>query len=416
MSKVPKLRFPEFEGEWEEKEFSNYIVLYRGSSPRPIQEYLTKDKNGVNWIKIGDTKSITNFKINKVEEQITIEGAKKSRKVNIGELILANSMSFGNVYELGIEGYIYDGWFVLREYEEHFDKSFLLQLLNSEYVQSQYKKLAAGGIVQNISSEIVYEIILPYLSLAEQQKIADCLSSLDELIEAHKEKIASLKAYKKGLLQQLFPQEMYNNYSSHPLIFSKLPKLRFAGFEGEWEEVKLGDVVKYENGKAFENNITEEGLFNVITLRSIDISGRLKDEHLKTNYNDNSLKKGDIVMVLSDVAHGDFLGLCAIIPTDDFVLNQRMGKLYKFKNVLNTFLCFYINNKQKEFKLLGQGSSQLNLSKQDILDVHFFLPSLDEQQKIADCLLSLDEKIAAETEQVAQLQQHKKSLLQQLLV
>lgn len=121
-------------------------------------------------------------------------------------------------------------------------------------------------------------------------------------------------------------------------------------------------------------------------------------------------------MVLSDVAHGDFLGLCAIIPTDDFVLNQRMGKLYKFKNVVNTFLCFYINNKQKEFKLLGQGSSQLNLSKQDILDVHFFLPSLEEQQKIANCLLSLDEKIAAETEQIVQLQQHKKGLLQQLLV
>ena len=192
MSKAPKLRFPEFEGEWEEKKFSNYIVLYRGSSPRPIQEYLTKDNNGVNWIKIGDTKSITNFKINKVEEQITIEGAKKSRKVNVGELILANSMSFGNVYELEIEGYIYDGWFVLREYEEHFNKSFLLQLLNSEYVQSQYKRLAAGGIVQNISSEIVYEIILPYLSLTEQQKIADCLSALDEEIAAEEEALEAL--------------------------------------------------------------------------------------------------------------------------------------------------------------------------------------------------------------------------------
>ena len=204
---VPKLRFPEFleAGEWVLEEFSRYIVLYRGSSPRPIQNYLTSDSSGVNWIKIGDTKYSENFVINQVEERITPEGAKKSRKVNVGELILANSMSYGKTYQVAITGCIYDGWFVLRDYEKHFDKQFLLQLLNSEYMQNQYERFSAGGIVQNISSEIVYKTVLPNTSLEEQQKIAACLSSLDELITAQAQKLEALKTHKKGLMQQLFP-------------------------------------------------------------------------------------------------------------------------------------------------------------------------------------------------------------------
>ncbi len=203
--KVPKLRFKEFKGEWEIKPFSQFIRLYRGSSPRPINEYLTQDETGVNWIKIGDTSSITDFVIRSVSEKITPDGAEKSRGVKKGELILANSMSYGSTYQLEIDGCIYDGWFVLREYEEIFDSDFLLHLLNSEYMQNQYKRLAAGGIVQNISSEIVYSTLLPKTSKPEQQKIASCLSALDELITAQIEKIEQLKQHKKGLMQGLFP-------------------------------------------------------------------------------------------------------------------------------------------------------------------------------------------------------------------
>lgn len=205
---VPNYRFSEFEddGEWELKPFSKFIKLYRGSSPRPIKEYLTQDKSGVNWIKIGDTSKVSDFVIKKVSEKITPNGAEKSRNVKKGELILANSMSYGSTYLLEIEGCIYDGWFVLREYQKHFDKQFLLQLLNSEYTQSQYKKYAAGGIVQNISSEIVYSINLPKTSKKEQQKIASCLSAVDELISAQSIKIDELKEHKKGLMQGLFPK------------------------------------------------------------------------------------------------------------------------------------------------------------------------------------------------------------------
>jgi len=203
---MPEWRFPEFRdsGEWEISPFMSFVKLYRGSSPRPIQNYLTK-KGGVNWIKIGDTKNADGYKIHSVEEQITCEGAKKSRFVKVGELILANSMSYGKTYEVEIDGYIYDGWFVLREYEEHFNKKFLLQQLNSGYLQKQYTSLSAGGIVLNISSDIVYSTLLMRPEHNEQQKIADFLSSVDNLITAQAKKVEALNQHKKGLLQGLFP-------------------------------------------------------------------------------------------------------------------------------------------------------------------------------------------------------------------
>lgn len=203
----PKFRFPEFknEGEWEVIPFNKYITLFRGSSPRPIVQFVTREDDGINWIKIGDTKNANGFILNRTEEKITIEGAKQSRFVEKGELILANSMSYGKVYELGVKGCIYDGWFVLRNFEESFDKQYLLQLLNSDFMQAQYNKLAAGGIVKNISSEIVNITTVVRPSIKEQQKIAKCLLSLDNLIEAEINRIEELKQHKKGLMQGLFP-------------------------------------------------------------------------------------------------------------------------------------------------------------------------------------------------------------------
>jgi type I restriction enzyme S subunit len=203
-----KLRFKDEKGnnypDWKRGRFSKFIKLYRGSSPRPIVRYITTNKDGVNWIKIGDTKNSNNYRISSVSEKITKEGSLKSRAVKSGEIILANSMSFGKSYLLQIDGCIYDGWFVLREYEKHYEKEFLLQILNSEFLQKQYFKLSTGGVVQNISSEIVYSTDLFCPCLEEQQKIASFLSAIDVQIEGVSKKIEQTKMFKKGLLQQMF--------------------------------------------------------------------------------------------------------------------------------------------------------------------------------------------------------------------
>ena len=191
-----------FEGEWQRKLFKEVLRLDRGSSPRPIVNFITEDSDGVNWIKIGDTKNDTSY-ITSTKERISLEGAKKSRKVSVGEVIVSNSMSYGKPYILKIDGYIHDGWFVLRDYQEHIDSTFLIQLLSSEFVQAQYKRLAAGGVVTNISSELVYAVKVNLPQISEQRKIAAVLSNADKEIVLFEKQLADLKQEKKALMQQL---------------------------------------------------------------------------------------------------------------------------------------------------------------------------------------------------------------------
>ena len=228
-----------------------------------------------------------------------------------------------------------------------------------------------------------------------------------ELIAAQSQKLEQLQTHKKGLMQQLFPAEG-----------ETVPKLRFPEFQGglEWEKKLLGDICDYWNGVSHEGSITENGDYYLISLNSININGNLKLDMKRLSNTDGSLQKNDLVMVLSDVAHGNFLGLTDIIPNNRFVLNQRMAGL-RIKNVGLAdvrFLRTFINFNQKYFKQRGQGSSQLNLSKSSVTDFSVFLPHLREQQKIAACLSSIDELIAAQSQKIDLLKTHKKGLMQQL--
>jgi type I restriction enzyme, S subunit len=198
-----------------------------------------------------------------------------------------------------------------------------------------------------------------------------------------------------------------------------IPELRFPEFEneGEWLKIELGKLCDYWNGASHENGVSANGEFYLISLNSIDIDGNLKSEMKKLSYTDNSLQKNDLVMVLSDVAHGNFLGLTDIIPNDKYILNQRMAglRIKDIKQANSFFLRAYININQKYFKTKGQGSSQLNLSKSSVTEFPVIIPkNPKEQQKIATCLSSLDEAITAHSQKLDVLKEHKKGLMQNL--
>lgn len=200
---VPNLRFREFNEQLIYTSFEKVIKLYRGSSPRPIINYVTTDENGVNWIKIGDMPSAGN-KVFSCSEKITKDGSKKSRAVYKGDIILSNSMSFGKPYILGIDGFIHDGWFVIRDYKKYLDKTYLCQLLSSDIVQNQYKSTAAGGVVKNISSALVNSVKFHLPSIIEQRKIARFLESIDQRIETQIKIIDTLSSQKKQIRNLIF--------------------------------------------------------------------------------------------------------------------------------------------------------------------------------------------------------------------
>ena len=195
---------------WEEKALGETCIVERGSSPRPIKKYITDDKNGVNWIKIGDTKNIDKY-LYKTKEKITKKGAEKSRYVKEDDFILSNSMSFGKPYIMKTEGYIHDGWFVLR-LPQNINTEFFWYLLASPYTMNQFTALSTGAIVKNISGDLVKKTILPIPALAEQQAIVhklDTLSAEAKKLEAiYQQKITDLEELKKSVLQKAFNGEL----------------------------------------------------------------------------------------------------------------------------------------------------------------------------------------------------------------
>lgn len=171
---------------WKWTKLGRLFVIERGSSPRPIQSYLTSSPDGVNWIKIGDSEVGAKY-ITSTSEKITTEGAKKSRLVSVGDFIISNSMSYGRPYIMAINGYVHDGWNIIHNIQidecDVFDKDYLYYVLSSNLLKEQMKAKAAGGVVKNIKSDYLRDLIIPVPPLAEQKRIVAKLEEILPLCE-----------------------------------------------------------------------------------------------------------------------------------------------------------------------------------------------------------------------------------------
>ncbi|MBR5153907.1 MAG: restriction endonuclease subunit S [Alphaproteobacteria bacterium] len=371
----PPLRFPGFEGVIKHVKFDKLVKLYRGSSPRPIIKFITNDPTGVNWIKIGDMPQSGNI-VRAVSEKITSEGAKKSRKVVVGDIILSNSMSFGKPYIMGISGYIHDGWFVIREYEKNLYKDYLCQLLSSDYVQKQYRRMAAGGVVLNISSDLVNSVVVPVPVLDEQKKIADFLSLVDELIEKQRQLVEVLKRYKRGLLAHIF-----NNIQSENIL-------------------SLGSVCNITTGKLDANAMIPNGKYRFYTCA--------KEYYQIDKYafdTDALLISGNGANV-GYIHHykGKFNAYQRTYVLDSF--HEEIMYVYYY---LQAYLHPHIESEKK-----AGNTPYIVLSTLTEMEIPF--PSKDVQTRIAQALSIIDLRINCEQTILDNLDKQKSGLLQQMFI
>ena len=398
---VPNLRFPEFKEEWKKCRFKDVVRLFRGSSPRPIIEYLTTDnEEGVNWVKIGDVPTSGRI-ITSTEEKITKEGAKKSRHVYVGDLILSNSMSYGLPYIMGIEGCIHDGWFVLRDYEQNFNKDYLCDLLISDIVQKQYKKIAAGGVVQNISSDLVNSVYISIPSLDEQRKIAGLLSLIDERIATQNKVIDKLQSLIKGLNNHLYQQ--YGNEIE--TSFADLG-VSYSGLSGK-------TATDFGSGKPFitylnvySNNVIEETSYQYVRM----------DENEKQNI----VRYGDVLFTLSSETPEE-VGIGSVyLGNQEVYLNSFCFGVHitNIQKVFSSYLSYYISTTQfrKFIYPFAQGSTRFNLCKADFEKSKFKLPLLENQKRIYESLKCLSGKVAAEDAILKQFHSQKQYLLRQMFI
>jgi len=247
---------------WEIKKLGEICIIERGSSPRPIEKYQTNSDDGVNWIKIGDTKGVDKY-IFSTKEKITKEGALKSRNVKEGDFILSNSMSYGKPYIMKIDGYIHDGWFVLK-LPNYIDKDFFYYLLNAPSVQEQIQSLGVGAIVKNISGDLVKKVDVIYpKSLSEQHRIVSILdqafAAIDKAKQNTEQNLKNVKEIFESYLQGMFENDKWEtkslNQISENLDYRRIPITKKIRKSGEIPYYGASGIVDYVAEYIFNEDI-----------------------------------------------------------------------------------------------------------------------------------------------------------------
>ena len=415
---VPKLRFPEFReaGDWEEKTLGNVCESFSGGTPSTLQ----KEFYG------GDIPFIRSAEIDKeiTELFLTHKGLNSSsaKLINKGDVLIAlYGANSGDVALAKINGAINQAILCLKS---DFSNAFIYQYLSlkKNNIVATYIQGGQG----NLSGEIVKSIKLFFPQQKEQQKIASCLSSLDDLITAQTQKLETLKTHKKGLMQQLFPAEG-----------ETVPKLRFPEFrdKGEWNTELFEELYSFKATNSFSRENLNYDSGSIKNIHYGDIHTKfstlldLKEETVP--FIDNSLsieniryecycKEGD--MIFADASE-DLEGTGKSIEVVNLCNEKLLSGMHtllarqKKNKIIIGFGGYLFSSNGIRFQIqhIAQGTKVLGISSGRLSKIKiYYPPTINEQQKIASCLSSLDDLIATQTQKIEMLKTHKKGLMQQL--
>lgn len=367
---VPRLRFKEFSGEWEEKKLENFLDYLQPT------KYLVKSEDYNDKYETPVLTAGKSFILGYTNEK---EGVFKE---NLPVIIFDDFTTATQFVDFPFKAKS-SAMKLLTAKENHNIKFYyeLMQTINFEVAVHQRHWIS-----------LFSKFDVPTTSLPEQQKIADTLSSLDTLIESEQAKLTQLQEHKKGLMQNLFPQEG-----------ESMPKVRFKEFEndGEWEEDIINQIAKVTTGNKDTQNKVDNGLYPFFvrsqTVERID-SFSFDGEAILTS--------GDGVGVGKNFHYID----------GKFDFHQRVYCIYDFdKRVLGKyFYLFFAEHFYNRVSKMSAKNSVDSVRMAMITDMSIAFPSKLEQQKIADTLSSLDDLISSQTQRIELLQQHKKGLMQGL--
>ncbi len=403
---VPKLRFPEFRDarEWNADTLERIAKFRRGSFPQPYG--LPKwydDESGMPFVQVFDVDENLKLK-NKTKNKISKLGAEQSVFIAKGTLIVTLQGSIGRVAITQYDAYIDRTLLIFEEFYQPIEKLFFAYVIQSLFEIEKEK--APGGIIKTITKESLSSFVVKLPSFPEQQKIADCLSSIDDLITAQSQKVEALKTHKKGLMQQLFPREG-----------ETVPRLRFPEFRdaGEWEKIPVGNIGEVITGNTPSTTMKEYYGGNRLFVSPADMADHRYIHSTKTTLTELGYSKtrqipADSVLF---VCIGSTIGKIAQNKVD-CATNQQINAVVPSQDYSSAFIYYSLDlNAQNISELAGRQAVPI-INKSIFSTFVLDMPSLNEQQKISECLSSLDELIAFQSERLESLKLHKKGLMQQL--
>ena len=399
---VPKLRFTEFreaEG-WKlhaGKSLFDQIVDRNPEPGLPVlaitQEHGAIPRHMIDYHVSVTEKSIESYKV-----------------VRVGDFIISLRSFQGGIEYSSYYGICSPAYVILRRRGEGSDEYFRHYLKTDRFIRILTKNLEGLRDGKMISYKQFSDLMLPVPTPAEQQKIADCLSSLDELIAAQARKVDVLKTHKKGLMQQLFPREGETQ-----------PRLRFPEFQNaeEWVIDSIGNIFETTSGGTPSR--TESAYWNGdvpwVTTSLVDFGVITSAEEFITaqglkNSSAKLFPEGTVLMAM--YGQGKTRGKVALLGVKA-ATNQACAAILPRKDIDPYFVFLNLAGRYEEIREMSNSGGQENLSQGLIREIRFsFPPRDDEQRKVTVCLGSLDAQITAETQKLDTLKTHKKGLMQQL--
>lgn len=353
---------------WTKVKIGDVCSVERGGSPRPIDKFITENEDGINWIKIGDTTD--SIYITKTFQKIIPEGVKKSRYVKAGDLLLSNSMSFGRPYILKIDGCIHDGWLVLKDNNNLFDKHFLYYCLSAPVTYAKFKSMAVGGVVNNLNSEMVRNVEIPLPQLDEQKKVANIFNDISKLIGLRKQQLEQLDLLIKSRFAEMFGDLVIGNKISY-------------------NKKKIGDIASVTKlaGFEFTKYIKYQNQGEVIMLRGLNCkNGKLVLDDVKWIDKKTSdllprskLYYGDILMTYA----GTIGDVAMVDKNDKYHLAPNVAKISlidkkSYNPLFLMYLFLYSNNYILSF---ASQVAQASINMQKIRNLEYYFPKIDLQNE-----------------------------------
>jgi type I restriction enzyme S subunit len=409
---LPKIRFPEFNENWEKKKLGEISQLItKGTTPKKFIN------EGIKFIKLecfeGD--KINGDKCLFIDENTHNKELKRSILKENDLLFAIAGATIGKVNFVTNEilpANTNQALSIIRLKEEEC-KNYIYQILKSDRMKRYITDSISVGAQPNLNLEQMNNFTFFYPTIVEQSKIAKFLTTVDEKLQTLKQKKTLLEQYKKGVMQKIFSQELRfkdNNGNEYP----------------DWEEKKLGDVGETYNGltgKTKENFGSGKSYIQykqIFDDSKIDIS-RFELVEISPTEKQNKVLFGDVFFTISSETPNE-IGMSSVLLDEieelylnSFCFGYRANSMTTLSPYFSKYLfrCEVIRN---QIIKLAQGSTRFNMSKVQLMKLIIYLPNLEEQTKIANFLSAIDEKIDRCQEQIVNTEVWKKGLLQQMFV
>jgi len=402
----PKLRFQEFNNEWTKIKLGDLLTFKNG-----LNSDKEKYGKGIKFINVLDILNNNFITYDKILGSVEVtEKEFEKNEVSYGDILFQRSsetraeVGQANVYLDRDKSSVFGGFVIRGKAKYEYNPLFMNYLLRTPIARKEITDKSGGSTRYNVGQDTLSQVQLTTTTIFEQQKIASFLSAVDEKIQLLSRKKELLEQYKKGIMQQLLSG-----------------KLRFKDENGkdypDWEEKKLGEVGKIVTGSTPPTSISEYYNGNQLFVSPVDINGSRFVMDTKTKLTDlgfekgRKLKKGAVLFVCI----GSTIGKVAVAGFD-CITNQQINAIEANFFNYNDFIYSLLELNSSNIKLLAGVQAVPQINKTDFSNFKFMFPSIQEQQKIANFLSSIDTKIEITNKQISQAQTFKKGLLQQMFV